>query len=162
MTLEDPRRPLRRRVSAWLGAWWSDPQVRRIVYLAGLSVSGLGLGLAYGSWSRACAGGGCPSIRVLEEYQPQQAAKIYAADGRLVTELGVQRRTVLPVNEIAPQLRAAFLSVEDKRFYQHHGIDYWRVPGAVVANLMAMGWAQGFSTITMQLARNVWEERIPF
>ncbi|MBI2402506.1 MAG: PBP1A family penicillin-binding protein [Gemmatimonadetes bacterium] len=162
MTLEVPRPPLRHRVSAWLGAWWRNPRVRRFVYLAGLACSGLGLGLAYGSWSRACAGGGCPSIRVLEEYQPQQTAKVYAADGRLITELGVQRRTVLPVSEIAPEVRAAFLSVEDKRFYQHHGIDYWRIPGAVVANLMAMGWAQGFSTITMQLARNVWDERIGF
>ena len=162
MTLEDPRRPLRRRVAAWLGRWWRDPAMRRIATLTALAVCGLGLGLAYGSWTRACAGGGCPSIRVLEEYQPQQAAKIYAADGRLVTELGVQRRTVLPVNEIAPELRAAFLSVEDKRFYQHHGIDYWRIPGAVVANVAALSWAQGFSTITMQLARNVWDERIGF
>lgn len=163
MTLDPPpRRPLHRRLVAWLAEWWRDPLFRRLVYVTGLAVSGLGLGLAYGSWTRACAGGGCPSIRVLEEYQPQQAAKVYAADGRLITELGVQRRTVLPVGEIAPELRAAFLSVEDKRFYQHHGIDYWRIPGAVIANVAAMSWAQGFSTITMQLARNVWEERIGF
>jgi len=162
MTLEDPRRPLRRRVFGWLGAWRRDPKVRRTVSVAGLAACGLGLGLGYGSWTRACAGGGCPSIRVLEEYQPQQTAKVYAQDGRLITELGVQRRTVLPIDEIAPELRAAFLSVEDKRFYQHHGIDYWRIPGAVVANLMALGWAQGFSTITMQLARNVWDQRIGF
>jgi penicillin-binding protein 1A len=157
-----PRRPLRRRVTTWLGDRWRNPRVRRTVYVTGLSVTGLGLGMAYGSWSRACAGGACPSIRVLEAYQPQQAAKIYAQDGRLITELGIQRRTVLPVGEIAPQLRAAFLSVEDKRFYQHNGIDYLRVPGAVMANVAAMSWAEGFSTITMQLARNVWEERIGF
>jgi penicillin-binding protein 1A len=149
-------------VVAGLAAAWRRPRIRRTTWVALLGAAGFGVGVSYGAWSRACAGGNCPSIGVLEEYRPQQTAKVYAADGRLVTELGVQRRTVIPVGEIAPELRAAFLSVEDKRFYRHHGIDFWRIPGAIKANLLALGWAEGFSTITMQLARNVWEERIGF
>ncbi len=160
--MQEPALGHPRQVPPWLSDRWRNTRFRRGTYLTLLAVSGLGIGVVWGTWTRACAGGACPSIRVLEEYRPQQAAKVYAADGRLITELGVQRRTVVPVNEIAPELRAAFLSVEDKRFYQHHGIDYWRIPGAIVANLLAMSWAEGFSTITMQLARNVWEERIGF
>ncbi|GBD31521.1 MAG: penicillin-binding protein [Gemmatimonadales bacterium] len=145
--------------------WFNGSRGRALKRRAGFGIllcGSFGFGLAYGSWTRACAGAACPSISVLEEYRPQQAAKVYAADGRLITELGVQRRTVLTIDEIAPEVRAAFLAVEDKRFYQHHGIDFWRVFGAIKANILALGWAQGFSTITMQLARNVWQDRIGF
>jgi penicillin-binding protein 1A len=158
-------RPLRRTARRlWVGSLrlWRRRGVRRATLLGGLVVTGFGTGLAYGSWTRACAGGACPSIGVLDEYRPQQAAKVYAADGRLITDLGEQRRTVLRVDEIAPALRAAFLAIEDKRFYEHNGIDYRRVLGAAWADLRALGWVQGFSTITMQLARNVWTERIGF
>ncbi len=122
---------------------------------------GLGLGIGYGSWTRACAGAACPSIGVLESYRPTQALKVYAADGRLITEVGVERRTVLSFDEIAPSVRAAFIAVEDKRFYEHGGIDFRRIAGAMKANLIALGYAEGFSTITMQLARNVWRDKLP-
>ena len=142
-------------------AWLDQPSVRKKLTLALIVAAGLGCGVAYGSWTRACVGGACPSIGVLEEYRPNQAAKLYAADGRLVTDLGLERRTVLAFDEIAPEVRAAFLAVEDKRFYRHGGIDYWRIFGAVKADLLAMRFEQGFSTITMQLARNVFPERLP-
>ena len=154
-------RPLRRS-RILLRRLWRRRSVRRGTLLAGLAIGGFGSGVVYGSWSRACAGGGCPSIGRLEEYRPSQAAKVYAQDGRLITDLGEQRRTVLKVGDIAPLLRAAFLAVEDKRFYEHQGIDLLRVLGAVRANVLAFGWAEGFSTITMQLARNVWQGQIGF
>lgn len=159
-----PRRLRRavRRIRVRVLRLWRRPGVRSATLLGALALTGFGSGLAYGSWTRACAGGACPSIGVLDEYRPQQAAKVYAADGRLITDLGEQRRTVLRVDEIAPALRAAFLAIEDKRFYEHNGIDYRRVAGAAWADLRALSWVQGFSTITMQLARNVWTERIGF
>jgi penicillin-binding protein 1A len=120
-----------------------------------------GAGIAYGSWTRACAGGACPSIANLASYRPDQALKLYAADGRLLVELGIEHRTVLSADEIAPAVRAAFLAAEDQRFYSHGGIDYRRILGAVRANLLAMGYEEGFSTITMQLSRNVWDEKLP-
>ncbi|MBI4421811.1 MAG: PBP1A family penicillin-binding protein [Gemmatimonadetes bacterium] len=135
--------------------------IKRAAKIAVLVVAGFGFGLACGSWTRACAGGACPSIGVLEEYRPVQAAKLYAADGRLITDLGLERRTVLAFDEISPEVRAAFLAVEDKRFYSHHGIDYWRILGAVKANLISLRFSEGFSTVTMQLARNVFPERLP-
>jgi len=85
---------------------------------------------------------------------------MYAADGRLISELGAERRTVLPLTEIPLPVRQAFIATEDKRFYDHHGIDYWRILGAIKNDLVTMSFAQGFSTITMQLARNIFPEEI--
>ena len=93
-------------------------------------------------------------------YDPNQASKVYAADGRLITDLGQERRTVVPLAEMSPVVKAAFVTTEDKRFYEHHGIDWYRVFGAVRSNLVEMRMAEGFSTITMQLARNIWTEDI--
>ncbi|HWO88786.1 MAG TPA: transglycosylase domain-containing protein, partial [Gemmatimonadales bacterium] len=118
------------------------------------------VGLAWGSWTRVCAGNQCPSIAVLDDYRPQQTSKVYATDGRLITELGYERRTVIRLEDMPLHLRQAFIAIEDKRYYQHRGVDYSRVLGAIRANLMALGVEQGFSTITMQLARNVFPDRI--
>src|SRR5207244_4276901 len=57
-------------------------------------------------------------------------------------------------------VRQAFVATEDKRFYDHHGIDFWRILGAIKNDILSMGFAQGFSTITMQLARNIFPEEI--
>jgi penicillin-binding protein 1A len=149
------RHVLERARHLWRSRWFR-------IGLRWLAVVGaLGLGLVYGSWTRACAGGACPSIATLDSYRPDQALKIYAADGRVLQEIGVEHRTVLSAEEISPAVRAAFLAAEDKRFYDHGGIDFRRIFGAVRANLLAMGYAEGFSTITMQLARNVWDEKLP-
>jgi len=85
---------------------------------------------------------------------------VYAADGRLITDLGLERRTVVPLAEMSPYVKAAFITTEDKRFYEHHGIDWYRVFGAMKNNLFKFRVAEGFSTITMQLARNLWPEDI--
>ena len=126
-----------------------------------ISIVGLGSGLAVGAWTRACAGGICPSIAVLEQYRPRQSSKIYAADGRLIADLGADLRTVTRLEDVSPALRAAFIAVEDKRFFEHHGIDFRRIAGAMLADLRCLCFREGFSTITMQLARNVFPERLP-
>lgn len=108
-----------------------------------------------GAWTRACAGGTCPSIAELENYDPDQASKVYAADGRLVTDFGLQRRTVIPLSQMSPAVVAAFIAVEDKRFYDHHGVDFIRALGQIKSILTGRR-IHGFSTITMQLAGNLW------
>ncbi len=148
-----------RKLADRLARWFSPGRVRRTVAVL-LLVVGFGAGIAYGSWTRVCAGNQCPSIAVLDDYRPQQTSKVYAADGRLITELGLERRTVIRLEDMPRHLRQAFLAIEDKRFYQHRGIDWSRVFGAVRANVLALSWSQGFSTITMQLARNVFPDRI--
>jgi len=138
--------------------WWRTPKIRRRALLTVLGLTVFGAALALGVWARACSGNRCPSIAGLDSYDPDQASKVYAADGRLITDLGKERRTVVALNEMSPALVAAFLATEDKRFYQHHGIDWVRFFGAVKANILAGGVSEGFSTITMQLARNLFPE----
>src|SRR5438445_219355 len=142
-------------------AWWHDPKTRaRLLAAAGLALAYL-VGMGYGSWTRVCAAERCPSIsRLVSGPGPQQTSKVYAADGRLITVLGLERRTVLPLSEIPPAVREAFIATEDKRFYSHHGIDFLRIFGAIKSDLLSLSWAQGFSTITMQLARNIFPEEI--
>ncbi len=147
------------RFFARLRRWFSPDRARRTVSTVLLAL-GFVAGIGYGSWTRVCAGGACPSIAVLDDYRPQQASKVYAMDGRLITEIGYERRTVVPLQEMPPYLRQAFIAIEDKRFYQHHGIDFSRIFGALKANILTLSWQQGFSTITMQLARNVFKDRI--
>ena len=150
-----PRRPFFIR-------WWYDRVQRKRVIIVTVLALLYGSGLAYGSWTRVCAAERCPSIMRLnpERGGPQQTSKVYAADGRLITELGIERRTVLPLEQIPVHVRQAFIAVEDKRFYNHSGIDYWRILGALKANITTLHYAQGFSTITMQLARNVFPEHL--
>ena len=118
------------------------------------------VGLAFGSWELICRGDRCPSLGVLESYLPKQTARVYAVDGRFVAEIGLERRTLVPLQYIPSVVREAFVTIEDKRFYRHHGLDLWRIPGAAFRNLRAGAFDQGFSTITMQLARNVFPEQI--
>jgi penicillin-binding protein 1A len=144
---------------ARIRSWFGPEMLRRTVAVV-LLVVGFGAGIAFGTWTRICANSACPSIAILDDYRPQQTSKVYAADGRLITDLGLERRTVIRLEDMPLHLRQAFVAIEDKRFYQHHGIDYSRVFGAIRANLVCMAFCEGFSTITMQLARNVFPERI--
>jgi penicillin-binding protein 1A len=139
---------------------WYSGRVRRVVLVSFLAVAALGLAVLTALWTRACAGNSCPSITELGGYDPNQASKVYAADGRLITDLGLERRTVVPLGEMSPYVKAAFITTEDKRFYEHHGIDWYRVLGAIKNNIFKFRVAEGFSTITMQLARNLWPEDI--
>jgi penicillin-binding protein 1A len=137
-----------------------SPRARRNIVVSLLAAVAFGLAVLMAAWNRACAGNSCPSIAELGQYDPNQASKVYAADGRLITDLGQERRTVVPLGEMSPVVKAAFIATEDKRFYEHEGIDWYRVFGAIKNNLFEMRVAEGFSTITMQLARNVWTEDI--
>lgn len=115
--------------------------------------------VAAGLWW-ACRGDACPDVRYLETFQAQQSSKVYDVKGRLIGEFGTQRRTVVPLDSIPKVVQRAFLAVEDKRFYQHHGVDWVRIGGAMARNIRAGGYAQGFSTVSMQLARNIFPERL--
>lgn len=110
-------------------------------------------------WPR-CAGPACPSVEALRTYRPPQATRVFDADGRLLAYLAPERRVVVPLERIPAHVVGAFLAIEDKRFFQHHGVDYVRVLGAMWRNLRELRFAEGFSTITMQLARNVFPDHL--
>src|SRR5947209_16823108 len=95
-----------------------------------------------------------PELGALTAYQPKVPLRIYSAEGTLIGEFGEERRAVVAIADVPPQLKHAIIAAEDERFYQHPGIDYIGVLRAAYANLVAGGRRQGASTITMQVARN--------
>jgi len=135
------------------------PTFVRVVLLTLTFLVAAGIGAIYSSWALICRGNQCPSIEILAEYTPHQTSKLYAIDGRFIAELGLERRTLVKIDEIPKIVQDAFIATEDKRFYQHAGID-WHRAASVVLRSPLHGYSQGFSTITMQLARNVFPEKI--
>jgi len=135
------------------------PTLVRVVLLSLTFLVALGVGGAYATWALICRGNQCPSIESLAEYTPHQTSKLYAVDGRFIAELGLERRTLVKIDEIPKIVQDAFVNTEDKRFFQHAGIDWHRAVGVVLKSPFR-GYSQGFSTITMQLARNVFPEKI--
>jgi penicillin-binding protein 1A len=96
-----------------------------------------------------------PDISDLAEYRPKLPLRIYTADGVLMGEFGEERRNLTPIRQIPQVMKDAVLSIEDARFYQHGGLDYLGLIRAGIANLSKRK-SQGASTITMQVARNVY------
>jgi penicillin-binding protein 1A len=111
-------------------------------------------------WFR-CGLRGCPNIDQLTAYQPGGQSILYDAKGNRFAELAPIQHEVVKLSTLPDYLPAAFVAVEDKRFYQHHGVDWHRFMGSVAANIKSMGFAQGFSTITMQISGSVWRDRVP-
>jgi penicillin-binding protein 1A len=130
---------------------------RRSWILGGLAVFMVLLGLL---WER-CGISGCPNVERLTSYQPGGATVLLDAAGEQFADLAPIDHAVVALDSLPEYVPAAFIAVEDKRFYEHGGVDYRRVVGAALADIKARGFVQGFSTITMQLARNVWPERLP-
>jgi penicillin-binding protein 1A len=134
--------------------------------LRGISWKKLGLGVLVALlvtillWQR-CGLRGCPNIDQLTAYQPGGASILYDAQGNRFAELAPIQHDVVKLSTLPDYVPAAFVAVEDKRFYEHNGVDFRRFFGSVVANLKAMGFAQGFSTITMQISGSVWRDRVP-
>ncbi|CAN7264698.1 penicillin-binding protein 1A [Massilia sp. LjRoot122] len=102
-----------------------------------------------------------PDISAVTDYRPKIPLRVYSADKVLIGEFGAERRDFVPIAKIPPLMKAAVLSIEDSRFYDHGGIDWIRALGAAKANLAALGggYRQGGSTITMQVARNFFLSR---
>ena len=131
----------------------------RFVVVALVGGPALLLLLAYGFWWR-CGTGGCPNVDRLRAYQPGKASRLVDRSGHLFAELRPVSGETVPLKSLPRYVRDAFVSVEDRRFYEHGAIDWRRVAGAALANLRHGGVEQGFSTISMQLARNVFPDRI--
>ncbi|SNZ13547.1 penicillin-binding protein 1A [Hydrogenobacter hydrogenophilus] len=96
-----------------------------------------------------------PSVEKLKDWKPPEATLIYDYKGRVFGDVAVQRRYYVPLKDIPPYVREAFISAEDRNFYRHFGIDPVAVLRALIANLREREIAQGASTITQQLARNL-------
>ena len=95
-----------------------------------------------------------PSVESLKTVELQQPMQIYTADGKLIGEVGEQRRIPVKLENVPQRLQDAFLATEDSRFYEHHGLDPIGIARAIFVAINNGGASQGASTITQQLARN--------
>lgn len=116
---------------------------------------GILLALAVSAWIIIYVVPTLPPTESLREVQMQVPLRIYSADGKLMAEYGEKRREPLGYREIPKQLILAFLAAEDDRFFKHPGVDYQGLLRAAVQLALTGRRAQGGSTITMQLVKNV-------
>jgi len=106
------------------------------------------------AWLLTCGFHGCPSAAEVRTYSPNDGGRVLDRNGKLIGHLTVIRRVNVTLDDIPLHVRQAFVATEDRRFYTHSGIDWRGVARATVRNISALGVREGFSTITMQVARN--------
>ena len=98
-----------------------------------------------------------PSLEQLENYDPDLVTRIYSADGEVLSELFVQKRVFVELNNIPKHMQDAVIASEDRRFYEHWGLSLRSVARAISINILSLSYRQGFSTLTQQLARNLYK-----
>lgn len=96
-----------------------------------------------------------PQVRELEDYRPDVMTELYADDGTLIGSFALERRVIVTYNQIPPVLKDAILSIEDRHFESHWGIDVLRIVRAAITDLLEWRRAQGASTLTQQLSRKL-------
>ncbi len=96
-----------------------------------------------------------PQVEELERYRPSSVTELYDGQGRVIGTFALQRRVIAAYDDYPEVLRNALISIEDKDFYRHSGINVWRIIGAAYRDIESGGKVQGASTLTMQLARNL-------
>ena len=95
-----------------------------------------------------------PPLDSLQHYQPKMPLTVYSADGQIIGVYGEQRREFTKINDFPDILKNAVIAAEDKRFYEHWGVDLWGITRAAISNIVAGGVQSGASTITQQVAKN--------
>jgi penicillin-binding protein 1A len=129
-------------------------------FLGWLLSVGLVMGMVGGALVMLLIAGyaqGLPDVAQLQNYNPPVVSRMHAGDGRLMAEFASERRVFVPVGRFPQRVLDAFLSAEDKNFYDHPGVDFTGVARAIVVNAQNMGRDRrpvGASTITQQVAKN--------
>ncbi|MDV2504451.1 MAG: PBP1A family penicillin-binding protein [bacterium] len=137
------RGKLRRRGSR-LARWLA------VLGLVLLVAGGAGAAGVYAYFSRDL-----PDVRTLRDYRPSLITRVYDGNDELLTEFFIEKRYLVPLEQIPAILREATLAAEDRRFYSHHGLDFKGILRASLANLRAGGVVAGGSTITQQVAKTL-------
>lgn len=97
-----------------------------------------------------------PTLNQMQNIEQPLVSKVMSKDATLVHEFSIERRYYVTLDKIPQELQQAVIAIEDRRFYKHWGLDFRRIFGAIIVNVVRQQYAQGFSTITQQLARNVY------
>jgi penicillin-binding protein 1A len=118
-------------------------------------------GAVVGGCTRLAETQECPSVEGLRDYRPPEATRVYARDGSLIADLSVERRVVVDLDEVPPVVSNGIVAVEDRRFWTHGGVDARGVARAIWRDVVTLSLREGFSTITMQLVRNVFPDELP-
>jgi penicillin-binding protein 1A len=127
------------------------------------SLTALGVGVvlvvAFDAWLYTCGFDSCPTPERIQQFRPTEGSRVYSRDGELLGRLTYVRRVNVPLARVPRHVRQAFLATEDRRFYDHNGLDWRAVVRAAARNTASLGIREGFSTITMQVARNSFTPR---
>jgi len=131
------------------------PHSPKRIFLTLLAIlAGLGAcGVLVVVFALAMAYPNLPALDTLTDYRPKMPLRIFTADNVLIGEFGEERRTLVRFKDIPDVMKKAVLAIEDDRYYEHGGIDYWGILRAALHNATG-GARQGASTITQQVARN--------
>ena len=103
---------------------------------------------------------GLPSLEELENPKPQLASKVFSADGELLGQYFIENRIETNLNKLPDHLVKALIATEDRKFYEHWGVDVTRFFKAMIKNLFSLSLKEGASTLTQQLARNLYELKV--
>jgi len=135
--------------AAPLPFWTWQRMVFFTACLVGSVVGGAGFG------AMATFMGEMPLASDLRAFQPSLTTKMYDCNGHLITELFTEQRTLIRLDNVPDHLQKAVIAIEDNSFYQHPGIQVSGIIRSVMVNVLHKRYQQGGSTITQQLARNM-------
>jgi len=125
--------------------WWHYLLLTIIVSgLSAIAFVGIAVAIIYPS---------LPSLETLTDYRPKLPLRVYSEDGYLIEEFGEERRAYVKIADVPKNMKDAVLAIEDRRFYQHGGIDTKGILRAIKNNITGVSH-EGASTITMQVAKN--------
>jgi len=106
------------------------------------------------TWLLTCGFKGCPSASEIRSFRPNEGGRIMDRNGNFMGRIVTVRRLNIPLSDVPTHVQQAFIAVEDRRFYDHNGTDWRGFGRAILRNVRSLGVREGFSTITMQAARN--------
>ena len=153
MSPEKSTRSVKQRQNA--GSRWMVWLAKGLAWAGGTVIALVLCAAMAGLMALAIAYPNLPDVSELSNYRPKLPLRVYTAEGSLIGEFGEERRNLTPIAQIPKVMKDAVLAIEDARFYEHGGVDYVGVLRAALANL-GREKSQGASTITMQVARNVY------
>ncbi len=135
------------------GRWTFKRILILLIFLGGSILAGIGFGIIVTYL------GEIPLVSDLKAYKPSLSTKIYDCHGQLITELFSEKRTLISMDDVPDNMKNAIIAIEDNNFYHHFGVDFGGVIRSAITNIVRGSYSQGFSTITMQLPRNMFLTR---